>query len=251
MISIRGFGPLALAVLALGASQTTLSEWEQELNRGASADDTGFPMLAQQDPRAPRSTFRGQPEYPPPDYLADFEEGQDRQTQRAERDSGQRFDPRSVDPGQAAPEFAPGGYGRSLPGGVTGRTETPRTDFGSVTGRGSAPATPGTMPRRGDYGAPFRPGGFPGDRGRMPDPRERTPPPTGPGEYPGAEPRWPERPPVPTREHQWPTAPGGSYQTQPEFPSQQRQRDRREAPSRGFPDAPEFPAPGRSFDWRR
>ncbi|WP_006748903.1 hypothetical protein [Thioalkalivibrio paradoxus] len=265
MIRFRTFGLPVFAMLALGTNQAALADSEQELQRGAGADDAGLLMLAQQ---TPRSTFRGQPEYPPPDYLAEFEEGEQRETQRQRQDSGQRFDPRSVDRGQAAPEFAPGGYDRSLPGRAGERAQTPRTDFGSVTGYGSAPATPGTMPRRGDYGEPrrgdygeprrgdygdpYRPGAVPGDRGRMPDPRDRRPPTTGAGEYPGDQPRWPERPPAPTGEHQWPTAPGGSYLTRPEFPSAQRERSRPDAPSRDFPDAPEFPAPGRgSFDWQR
>jgi hypothetical protein len=223
----RLIGPAALAVLTLGASQTVLPAGDPAKETAAG---NGAQLLrVQARDRSTPPALRGRPEFPPPGYLAEFE---DMPQGRSVRETGPGGpDPRAARE-QAPPEFAPGGYERSLPGSAAGRGQTPRSGFGSPTGPGTAASPPGAVPGR--PGHPTAPGGT-----------------AGRGDFPGSDPRWPARTEsqraVP--EHQWPTAPGGSYLTQPEFPSERQERGRPGAPSGAYPPLPEYP--GRGFDWQR
>jgi len=222
---------LGLAALAVGASQTTAAQPAGE--RGA-----GAPMQLAQEWVPPRGrAFQGQPEFPPPGYLAEFEEAPDGRPARIGQPSLHDYAPGATgvmppaaERGQRHPEFAPSGYDRSLQAGPPGR-ETPRSDFGSPMERGTPAPIPGPVPGRADF--PGMPGGPPG-RGEAPvgDPRW-TPTPYGPGPMP---------------EHQWPSAPVGSYLTQPEFAPERLERGRTGSPP-GAPGAPQYPPPG--WGWPR
>jgi hypothetical protein len=216
----RLIGPTAVAVLALGASQTALPAWSPN-NNTAVADGARL-LLVQAPGRGAPPAFRGRPEFPPPGYLAEFEDMPQGQSVRETAPGG--ADPRAGRE-QAPPEFAPRGYDRSLPG----RTQTPRTDFGPPMGPGTAPTPPGAAP--GWPGYPTAAGGA-----------------AGRGEFPSYDPRWPggAASPGAGQEHQWPTTPGGSYLTQPEFPSEYQERGHPSTPFGGYPPLPDYP--GRGFD---
>jgi hypothetical protein len=220
----RLIGPAVLAVLALGASQTALPAGDP--GNGAAAAGGAHPLLVQAQGRGAAPAFRVRPEFPPPGYLAEFEDMPQGRLVREATPGGP--DPRA-EREQAPPEFAPGGYERSLPGGAVGRTQTPRIDFGSPMGRGTAPIPPDAVPGRPGY--PTAPGGA-----------------AGRGEFPGSDMRWQGRAGSPGtgQGHQWPTAPGGSYLSHPEYPSERQERGRPTSPSGGYPPLPE--SPGRGFD---
>lgn len=241
--------PAGLTLLLLGASHTACPAWEQ--SAVPSTVEHGH-LIRVQERMAPRSTFRGRPEFPPPDYLAEFDEMGRQQHESGEQNMGRLPGP----PGAPAtgramerPEYAPGGRSGQYPG---ARPEFPGSSRPGGT-PSPFPETAREPPGRRTWGQPPAPP----SRGAME--------PGGISDRPGAA--WPERDEFPPRrprwqappssgatgyEHQWPTSPssGSGYQTQPEFHSgSSPERSRPGGTPDRFANPPEFPGP--RPDWQR
>ncbi|TVP80034.1 hypothetical protein [Thioalkalivibrio sp.] len=241
-------GTLTLAALALGVSQPGTAAWEESVEAGAL--ESGV-LLRVQQRTGPRETFSGRPEFPPPGYLAEFEEpfGQQRQRETGDATRSPPAGSRATPPAGRAPEppeFAPRTLRGEFPGSREGQGTLPRPAPGATRdGReppGGRPtwaqppaADPRSLPQYGEM-----PGTVPGAR---PD-RDH---------FPATEPRRraPSAPAAGSFEHQWPSAPslGSSYQTQPEFRPETWDRGRPGSGSERFGGSPEFP--GSSFEWQR
>ena len=241
-------GVLTLAALALGLSQPGWAAWEQSV--GAGAVERGL-LLRVQQRAGPRTTFSGRPEFPPPGYLAEFEESVDQQRQRETGDAtrgpfagGRATPPATRAPG--TPEYAP----RTLRGEFPGSRE----DQGTLSRPAPGAARDGREPSGGrpTWAQPptATPRGLP-QYGEMPG----TMPGARPGrdDFPATEPRRtiPSAPAGGGFEHQWPSAPsvGGSYQTHPEFRPETWDRGRPASASQRFGSPPEFPGSG--LEWQR
>jgi hypothetical protein len=241
-------GTLTLAALALGVSQPGTAAWEQSVESGAV--ERGL-LLRVQERAGPRTTFGGRPEFPPPGYLAEFEEPVGQQRQRETGDATRSPSPgaRATTPAARAPEppeFAPrtlrgefpgsredqGTLSRPAPGATRDGREPPS---GRPTWAQPLTADPRSVPQYGEM-----PGTVPGTR-------------PGRDDFPATEPRRrvPSAPAGGGFEHQWPSAPsaGGSYQAQPEFRPETWDRDRPASAPGRFGGPPEFPGPG--FEWQR
>jgi len=245
----NGFiGTLTLAALALGVSQPGTAAWEERVE--AHTAESGL-LFRVQERAGPHTPFSGRPEFPPPGYLAEFEEsvGQQRQRETGDTTRGPFASGRATPPAARTPEppeFAP----RTLRGEFPGSREEQGSPYRPAPGAtrdsreppGGRPtwAQPPTAAPRGlpQYGE--MPGTMPGAR-------------PGRDDFPATEPRR-TVPSAPARgglEHQWPSAPsaGGSYQTQPEFRSETWDRGRPASPSQRFGSPPQFPGSG--IDWQR
>ena len=244
----NGFiGTLTLAALALGVSQPGTAAWEERVE--AHTAESGL-LFRVQERAGPRTPFSGRPEFPPPGYLAEFEDSVDQQLQRETGDAtrspfaGGRATP---PPARApeSPEYAPralrgefpgsredqGTLSRPAPGASRDGREPPG---GRPTWAQPATATPRSLPQYGEM-----PGTVPGAR-------------PGRDDFPATEPRRrvPSAPSGVGFEHQWPSAPSaGSYQTQPEFRPETWDRGRPASASERFGSPPEFPGSG--FEWQR
>ena len=116
----RVLGTLALATFAFGPVQSGMAQFHGE--RGATTPGTGSHVLRGQERAIPASPFQGRAEYPPPGYLAEFEENPRERATRAEREAPGEFAPLSPgvmsnNAGRNLPgaEFAPGGYNLQAP----------------------------------------------------------------------------------------------------------------------------------------
>lgn len=245
----NGFiGTLTLAVLALGVSQPGTSQGEQSVEAGAV--DSRL-LLRVQQRAGPGTAFGGRPEFPPPGYLAEFEEpvGEQRQRQTGDPAQGLFVGGRAAPPASRTPEppeYAPRTLRGEFPGSrenqgaryrpAPGVTRDDRAPPGGRTTWAQPPtAAPRSLPQYGEM-----PGTMPGARAGRDDfpanePRRTVPPGSSVGGF----------------EHQWPSTPsaGGSYQTQPEFRSETWDRGRPASASERFGGPPEFPGSG--LDWRR
>jgi len=237
-------GTLTLAALALGVSQPGTAAWEESVEAGAV--ESGL-LLRVQQPTGPRATFSGRPEFPPPGYLAEFEESFGQQRQRETGDATRSPPPggRATPPAARAPEppeFAPRTLRGEFPASRESQGTLPRPAPGATRdGRdppGGRPtwahppgADPRSLPQYGEMPGAHR------DRDHFPatEPRRRAASPPAGGSF----------------EHQWPSAPsaGGSYQTQPEFRPETWDRGRPGSASERFGGPPEFPGSG--FEWQR
>ncbi len=237
-----------LTVLALGLGQTGTAAWDQAAE--AEAGGSG-PLLLVQAPGGPPATFSGRPEFPPPGYLAEFEESPWERRQRESGEGNRTTRPGSpgMPPAPRSPEseYAPGSFGAAPPGSR------------AQQGGRSALAPEGSWDRREPSGGrpswdepsstPLR------ERPRHGEPPGMVPPGARPGrnEFPAPETR--RRPPSAAAgggfEHQWPSPPsaGGSYQTHPEFRPDTRDRRRPANASERFRSPPEFPGTG--LEWQR
>lgn len=113
----RLLGALALATFAFAPVQSGMAQFYGE--RGATASGTHSSALRGQERAIPARPFEGRAEYPPPGYLAEFEENR---RVRAERELPGEFAPLSPGsvPNNASrnlpgTEFAPGGYNLQAP----------------------------------------------------------------------------------------------------------------------------------------
>jgi hypothetical protein len=116
----RLLAALALATFAFAPVQSVMAQFYGE--RGATASGTHSSALRGQERTIPARPFQGRAEYPPPGYLAEFEENRGERATRAERELPGEFAPLS--PGSVpnntsrnlpGPEFAPGGYNLQAP----------------------------------------------------------------------------------------------------------------------------------------
>ena len=241
-------GILTLAALTLGISPSGTAAWELRVESGAV--ESGL-LLQVQQRAGPRATFSGRPEFPPPGYLAEFEESFGEQRQRETGDATRSPSPggRATPPAARVPEppeYAPRTLRGEFPGSREDRGTLPRPAPGATRdGReppGGRPtwaqppaANPRSLPQYGEM-----PGTVPGAR-------------PGRDDFPVTEPRRgiPAAPAAGVFEHQWPSAPsaGGGYQTQPEFRPETWDRGRPASASERFGGPPEFPGPG--FEWQR
>ena len=247
MKSHRFIGTFTLAALAFGIGQACPAAWEQAAE---AANVEGGQLLRVQDRGGPRTTFSGRPEFPPPGYLAEFEESFGERRQHESGDGTRTTLPGSLGMPPAPrppepPEYAPRTLGAPPLGSRTGQgTLPPRAPEATWDGReppGRRPtwAQPPTAPRgRPQYGE--MPGAAPGAglrRGDFPatETRRRTPSTSAGGGL----------------EHQWPSTPSasGSYQTRPEFRPDTRDRSRPANASERFRSPPEFPGSG--LEWQR
>ncbi len=238
-------GWAALTSFALGASQTAHAAWDP--GTALSSWESSH-MIRVQERTQPRTTFRGRPEFPPPGYLAEFDEPRGQQRESGSQSRG-RFQDLQAGPSAGRemerPEYAPGSRSGQYPG---ARMEFPG---------GSRPGgTPSQFPERVQE-TPVRPTWAqppaPPPRGTMEPARpygawpERD-------ELPPSRPRWqaPASPGSGDYEHQWPASPGSgsSFQTQPEFHSGSVPgRSRPGGTPDRFTSPPEFPGP--RSDWQR
>ncbi len=125
MKTIRTLGGLALATFLFGIIQPGMTQSYGEWGASTSAHSS---VLRSQERTTATGSFQGRAEYPPPGYLAEFEEGRG---VRAERESAGEFAPLSPGgvPGSAGrnapgPEFAPGGYDLQSPSPQSGGRES-------------------------------------------------------------------------------------------------------------------------------
>nr|WP_296750973.1 hypothetical protein [Thioalkalivibrio sp.] len=244
----RFIGTLTLAVLALGVSPPGTAAWEQ--NVAAGAVESGL-LLRVQQRTGPRATFSGRPEFPPPGYLAEFEEsfGQQRQRETGDATRSPPASGRATPPATRAPEppeFAPRTLRGEFPGSREDRGTVPRVAPGAARdGReppGGRPtwaqppaADPRSLPQYGEM-----PGTVPGarpDRDHFPAPEPRR--------------RAPSAPAGGSFDHQWLSAPSarGTHQAPPEFRPETWDRGGPAGSSERFGGSPEFPGSG--FEWQR
>jgi hypothetical protein len=117
---IRALGGLALATVLFGLVQPGMAQFygERSANPVTGTPSSG---LRGQERTIPASPFQGRAEYPPPGYLAEFEENRGGRVTRAGESAGE-FAPISPGgvPGSSSrhlsrPEFAPGGYDLQAP----------------------------------------------------------------------------------------------------------------------------------------
>jgi hypothetical protein len=247
MKSHRFIETFTLAALAFGIGQACPAAWEQATEAAAVE---GGQLLRVQDRGGPHATFRGRPEFPPPGYLAEFEESFDERRQHESRDGigttlpGRPGMPPAPQPPKP-PEYAPRTLGAPAFGSRSGQgTLPPRAPEATGDGRepqgrrptwAQPPATPAReRPRYGEMpgptpGAGLRRDDFPANETR------RSPPSAPAGGY----------------EHQWPSTPSasGRYQTHPEFRPDTWDRSRPAGAAERFRSPPEFPGSG--LEWQR
>lgn len=223
----RMIGPLVLACVALGASQAVWPVWDHRTVAGDRTTEdraagSRHGLMYVQDRGSPGSTCRGRPEFPPTDYLFEFDG-----TRSAPANPWPHGAPWSP-PGTATP---PAARGHPAPGFTPRGAQPPMASDRLPAAREyGTPRSSGTPSREGEAWSVPRGdsrGDPRGDSRSDPWNDSRGGPRADPWGETRGDPRW-AQPPHDARaaEHAWPTAPSGRFLTHPEFhPDDRSTRD--------------------------
>lgn len=194
MKTIRALGGLTLATFLFGLVQPGMT---QSYGKWGAATGTHSSVIRSQERTTAAGSFQGRAEYPPPGYLAEFEEGRGVRAARAERESAGEFAPFSPGgfPGSASrnapgPEFAPGGYDLHTPSPQSGVRGSAAHGEQRWSSRAGPPIHEPSWPNAPSARFPTRPEFAsdnlePGRHEPMPGPRGAAP------AYPPQNPGWP------------------------------------------------------------